>query len=148
MTERRQPASQALCAVADHLDSILAASEDLLALHDREGNSELVRLELVAITHALQARQRLGELEFSDQLLAAQAAQFLARTTALESKQSTAQAPPGAAGRISQAYLIGRAVSIAALTACASALLDALEDVFVLYEDESGEPRPPVQRAA
>jgi hypothetical protein len=148
MTERRQPAPPAICAVADHLDGILAASEDLLALHDWEGKSEPVRLELVAITHVLQARQRLGELQFSDQLLAAQAAQFLAGTTAFESKQPATPALTGTAARISQAYLIGRAISIAALTACASTLLDALEAVFVLYEDESAEPRLPVPRAA
>jgi hypothetical protein len=148
MTERHQHAPQVICDVADHLDSILAASEDLLAPHEQKGNSELVRLELRVITHALQARQRLGELQFSDQLLAAQAAQFLAATVALESKQPAAPAPAGDEARISPAYLIGRAVSIAVLTACASALLDALEDVFVLYEDENAEPRGAVRRAA
>jgi hypothetical protein len=147
MTERRQPAPPAICAVADHLDSILAASEDLLALHDWEGKGELVRLELVAIAHALQARQRLGELHFCD-LLATQGAQFLAATAALESKQPAAPAPSATAASMSHAYLIGGAVSIAALTACTSALLDALEEVFVLYEDENAEPRLPARRAA
>jgi hypothetical protein len=135
MTERCRLAPPGVYAAADHLDSILAAAEDLLALKGGSGQNELVRLELVAITHALQARQRLGEQPFADRALAHHAALFLTGTAALESTPSVTAAPP-AAPPISQAYLIGRAMSVGELMQRASAMLDALENVFVLYDDE------------
>jgi hypothetical protein len=147
ITQRQPHAPHSIYAVADHLDAVLAAAEDLLKLGRGINESELIRLELVAITHALQARARLREWHVTDQTLVDAAALFLAGTAALE-----ANLRPDPIG-ISDAYLIGQVLSIAALTDLASAMLDALESVFVLYdngtdrENESGGDTTPPLRA-
>src|SRR5207244_1808723 len=87
MEQRHQHAPKNVYVLADHLDAILAATEDLLKLDTRSADpSEVLRLELVAITHALQARQRIGELHFAEPRFADQAVVFLAGSAAFEIK--------------------------------------------------------------
>ena len=144
MPERQPHAPGSIYAVADHLDTVLAAAEDIVKLGRGISESELIRLELVAITHALQARARLREWHVTDQALVDAAALFLAGTAALEAKRLNATLHPGDPIGISEAYLIGEVLPIGALTDLASAMLDALESVFVLYESE-GDATPPVR---
>jgi hypothetical protein len=145
MPERQPHAPTSIYAVADHLDTVLAATEDIVKLGGGISESELIRLELVAITHALQARARLREWHVTDRRLREEAALFLAGTAALEAKRSNAASrldddPTG----ISNAYLIGRVLPSGTLTDLASAMLDALESVFILYESEGeGDATPP-----
>jgi hypothetical protein len=79
------------------------------------------------------------------------AALFLSGTAALEAKRLNASLQPDPIG-ISDAYLIGQALPIGALTDLASAMLDALESVFVLYDNETerenesgGDTTPPLR---
>ena len=152
MIERQPHAPRYIYAVADHLDAVLAAAEDILKLGRGIIDSELIRLELVAITHALQARARLREWHVTDHILVAEAALFLAGTAALEAKRLNASSHPGDPIGISEAYLIGEVLPIGALTDLASAMLDALESVFVLYDNETeienasdGDATPPLR---
>jgi hypothetical protein len=146
MPERQPHAPTSIYAVADHLDTVLAATEDIVKLGRCASESELIRLELVAITHALQARARLREWHVTDRRLRDEAALFLAGTAALEAKRSNAAARLDDPTGISNAYLIGRVMPIGTLTDLASAMLDALESVFILYESESeGHATPPVR---
>ena len=144
MPERQPHAPGSIYAVADHLDTVLAAAEDIGKLGRGINESELIRLELVAITHALQARARLREWHATDRRLGDEAAVFLAGTAALEAKRSSAASRRANPTGIADAYLIGRVMPIATLTDLASAMLDALESVFVLYESE-GDATPPVR---
>jgi hypothetical protein len=137
MIERRPHAPHSIYTVADHLDAVLAAAEDILKLGRGINESELIRLELVAITHALQARARLREWHVTDQTLVDEAALFLAGTAALEAKRLNAALHPDDPIGISEAYLIGQVLPIGALTDLASAMLDALESVFILYDNET-----------
>src|SRR3974377_855436 len=74
MPERKPHAPGSIYAVADHLDAVLAAAEDIIKLGRSVNESELIRLELVAITHALQARARLREWHVTDRRLREEAA--------------------------------------------------------------------------
>jgi hypothetical protein len=144
MPERQPHAPGSIYAVADHLDTVLAAAEDIIKLGCGVNESELIRLELAAIAHALQARARLREWQVTDRRLREEAALFLAGTAALEAKRSNAASRLDDPTGISDAYLIGRALPIGTLTDLASAMLDALESVFVLYESE-GDATPPIR---
>jgi len=126
--------------LADSLDSILAACEDLLTERfDEPGH--LLRLELAAITHVLQAHRYIEELEVSEPLLVDQFVLFVAGTAALDSKhlrrarslQSQANARTGV---LTDDYLIGGQLPLGFLAQLASTVLNALEAHFVLYEDE------------
>jgi hypothetical protein len=155
MTERQSHAPHSVYAVADHLDAVLAATEDIVKLGRGIDESELIRLELVAITHALQARARLREWHVTDRRLGDEAALFLAGTVALEAKRSNAASRLDCPIGISDAYLIGQVMPIGTLTDHVSAMLDALERVFVLYEkekenenDSEGDAMSPLKTAA
>ena len=137
MPERQPHAPGSIYAVADHLDTVLAAAEDIGKLGRGINESELIRLELVAITHALQARARLSEWHATDRRLGDEATLFLAGTAALEAKRSSAASRRANPTGIADAYLIGRVLPIGTLTDLASAMLDALESVFVLYDNET-----------
>jgi hypothetical protein len=150
MVERQQHAPWGVYALADHLDTVLAAVEDLLRLHAGYSDaSTRLRLELVAITHVLQARQRTRELEFTDLALAGRSMLFLSGTEAFEtgnpeSDQSVADT------LINERYLIGQRIPLNVLRELASAMLDGLESSYVLYAQEEhqathpGDHLPPV----
>jgi len=98
--------------LADSLDGILAACEDLLGEHIEPGH--LLRLELAAITHVLQARRYIEDLDAAEPVLIDQCVLFLAGTTALDlehlrSGRSLHPQPPTAADLwVSESYLVGR----------------------------------------
>jgi hypothetical protein len=137
MVERQQHAPKSIYVLADHLDTALAAVEDLLKLNTEcASQNELLRLELVAITHVLQARQRIRELHFDDSRLADQAVLFLAGTAALEIKDLVNAQPRIEPVPITEDYPIGRRIPIGFLADLATAMLDTLEYCYVLYESE------------
>jgi hypothetical protein len=151
MFERHQHAPRCVYYLADSLDSILAACEDLLGEHIESGH--LLRLELAAITHVLQARRYIEDLDPAEPVLIDQCVLFLTGTTALDLEhlrngRSLHPQPPASADlRVSESYLVGRRLPIGVLAELSAAMLDALEAHFVLYEDGddsvSARPVPP-----
>jgi hypothetical protein len=140
MFERHEHAPRCVYLLADSLDSILAASEDLLRLPN-PAPAVLLRLELTAITHVLQARQRVNEIDLSEPALVEQFVLFLAGTAALDlehlrhSRSVRLPSPAPGEPQISDSYLIGGQLPIAFLAELTAATLDALEAHFVLYEE-------------
>jgi hypothetical protein len=126
--------------LADSLDGILATCEDLLA-QDIDEPVNLLRLELAAITHVLQARRYIGEIEVLEPALVDQCVLFLAGTVALdlERLRSGRSVQPQGTTRASPPtddFLIGGELPLGLLAQLAGALLDALEAFFVLYDDD------------
>jgi hypothetical protein len=138
MTERQQRAPTNIYWLADHLDSALAACEDLLNLAPGEP-AELLRLELTTITHLLQARQRIGEIYVGDTRLQDQAVLFLAGTAPLELKEFVKAAPQTGPLVLDEAYPVGGRLSISLVRDLAGQLLDALEYQYVIYDDDKAE---------
>jgi len=147
MFERHQHAPRCVYLLADSLDSILAACEDMLA--ERPDTTDLIRLELAAITHVLQARRYVEEIDTGEPALIDQCVLFLTGTAALDlehlrsgrSLRSPSSASEAGAP-ISDSHLIGRQVPLGVLAQLAGAMLDALEAYFVLYEDEGQDMLP------
>jgi hypothetical protein len=134
--------------LADSLDSILAACEDLLA-QDAAEPGNLLRLELAAITHVLQARRYVGEIEVQEPTLVDHCGLFAAGTVALDlerlrtGRSAQAQRPepaPAPTSLRTDEFLIGGEMPLGLLAQLAGALLDALEARFVLYDDDKIEP--------
>ena len=154
MLQRQSHAPATVYALADHLDSTLAACEDLLELNGRHADLEwflasVRRFELAAILQVLRVRQFAEELRGTDPRIAAVAALFLAGTVAFtEASGAQVNSPfngdtDGAADRgglaITDQYMIGRRVPIGVLAEVVGAFLDTLEVAYVLYD--AGEPR-------
>jgi hypothetical protein len=140
MLRREEVVPQQVCSLADHLDTVLAATEDLLELHPENVHADgLVRLELIAISHALQARQRLAELHFDEPLLADQSQCFIAGTDALEVGEAQNVEPLVEHAPLSEDYCVGRRISIRRLIELASGVLDSLERFYVLYPEQHDE---------
>ena len=142
MLERHEHAPRCVYRLADSLDSILAACEDLLG-QPVEPVHNILRLELAAITHVLQARRYIEEIDVREPSLVDECILFLAGTAAfdlghLRAAKST-QSQPAADQSISHDYLIARQVPLQVLAERAGALLDALE-THVLYGDERDAP--------
>jgi hypothetical protein len=142
MSERHQHAPKYVYLLADSLDSILAACEDLLGQHVER--SHVLRLELAAITHVLQARRYIEEIDANEPTLVDRCVLFLTGTAALDLedlRSSRAAQPAQATGlSISDDYMIGRQMPLLVLAQLAGAMLDALEAHFVLYGDELDKP--------
>ena len=140
MFERHEHAPSCVYLLADSLDSILAACEDLLTLPIEP--SHLLRLELAAVTHVLQARRYIEELDAGEPTPVDQCVLFLTGTAALDlghlrSGRSLHPKTGLSVNRpISDDYLIGRQIPLGVLAQLAGTLLDALEAHFVLYGDE------------
>src|SRR4051794_21584855 len=83
MSERHQHAPRCVYLLADSLDSILAACEDLLASRGSDP-CELFRLELAAITRVLQARRHIEQLDETEPALLDESALFLTATDSLD----------------------------------------------------------------
>ena len=103
----------------------------------------MLRLELAAITHVLQARRYIDELDVSDPTLVDQCVLFLPGTAALDLEHLRSGRPPQLATTglsISEDYMIGRQMPLGVLAQLVGAMLDALEVHFVLYGDELDKP--------
>jgi len=138
MVERHEYAPKCVYLLADSLDSILAACEDLLGQPVEP--SQILRLELAAITHVLQARRCIEEIDANEPTLVDQCVLFLAGTAAfdLEHLRSGGSSRPVQSTRpsITDDYLIARQMPLRVLAQLTGAMLDALESHFVLYDDE------------
>ena len=137
MFERHEHASKCVYRLADSLDSILAACEDLLA--NKSEPTHLLRIELAAITHLLQARRCIEDLDPAEPTLVDHCILFLAGTAALDLDHLRSGRPlqrqqPAEVG-ISDHYLIGRQLPVGVLADLSAAMLDALEAHFVLYDE-------------
>jgi hypothetical protein len=104
-----------------NLDAALGACAELLSVSNPH---DLLRLELTAIAHVLQAREHMRELQPADNAVASQISLFLTVTDCLEEKGSGTQAVglEAAANR-----LIGGQIPVATLAALAAAMRDVLE---------------------
>lgn len=141
MVDRLQHAPKCVYTLADSLDSVLAACEDLLKLQAFEP-SALLGLELSVITHVLDARRRIKDLELSDPWLVDQSILFLTGTAALDLDHLRSARPiqPRRSQhthvQVSDAFMIGQQLPLGFLAELATAMLDALEAHFVLYDEE------------
>jgi hypothetical protein len=148
MTLRQQQAPRCVYYLANHLDSVLAACEDLLNFSQRQ-TAQLGRLELTAIAHVLKARRCLQELYVDDDALSDQVALFLAGTGGFtDSRAGESARGAKALGSyellsVTEDYLIGGRTPIGILADLASGLLNLLEARYgALWDNE--QPQPPL----
>lgn len=134
MSERHQPAPQAICSIGDHLDTVLASLEDLLDAADRIEPAELLRLELTVITHLLQVREHVQDLADDHPDMIGPFAMLLEGTALLE--LPSAPKHSAASQSITPDYLIGQRISIGMVADLASRTFDALEQHYVLYDND------------
>jgi len=119
----------------NHLDAALAACDALLATQGSAADPHnLLRLELTAIAHVLQAREDMKELRLADGAIRSQITLFLTVTGCLE--ETT---PSGAAAGLEAAatHLIGGRIEVATLRALTTAMCDVVELCFVTFNDEA-----------
>jgi len=122
-------------ALADHLDLALAACDDLMKASDsiRDANNVL-RLELTAITHVLQARGSLGEMQGADPDLARKLGSFVSDTDALEmSFPGVARTQEG------DVALVGGCIPVGDLRSSLATLLAALGSRYSLDPEDGAE---------
>ncbi len=118
-----------------HLDAALAACDDLLAAQGSAADPhDLLRLELTAIAHVLQAREDMQDLRPADGAIRSQIALFLTVTGCLEETR-----PAGAAAGLEAAatHLIGGRIEVATLSALTTAMRDVVELCFGTPRDEA-----------
>jgi hypothetical protein len=151
MLQRQVHAPASVYALADHLDGVLAACEDLLELNGHHADMEwflasVRRFELAAILEVLRVRQHAEELRSADTRLAAASTLFLAGTLAVTQASggglSQAFDTPAQKAEdrhsfiITDDFMIGRRIPLGALAEMAAAFLDALEVIYVLYDGD------------
>ena len=125
----------------DHLDAALAACDDLLAAQGSAADPhDLLRLELTAIAHVLQAREDMKELRLADGAIRSQIALFLTVTGCLEETR-----PAGAPVRLEAAatHLIGGRIEVATLKALTAAMRDVVELCFETFNDAADAKQQP-----
>jgi len=117
-----------------HLGDVLDACH---ALTNPEGIAadphNLLRLELTAIAHVLQAREDMSELRVTDGAIRSQIALFLAVTRCLEETTPPAAVGPEAAST----RLIGGRIEVTTLMALTTAMRDVVELCFLPSNDEN-----------
>jgi hypothetical protein len=150
MALRQQQAPQCVYDLANCLDTVLAACEDLLHSSQTKA-ATLGRLELIAISHVLKARRSLQELCVDDDALLDQIALFLAATGGLaDLRAGVFDGAPGAEAfsaherlSVTDDYLIGGRTPVAILADLASAMLNLLEARYgALWDNERPQPPP------
>ena len=137
MSERHQHAPRCVYLLADGLDSILVACEDLLALRGNDP-CEFFRLELAAITRVLQARRHIEQLDETEPAVLDESVIFLTATDSLDLahlRRGQVLHPQMKSMAVSDRYQIGHEIPLGMLAQIASTLLDTLETYYVLYDD-------------
>ena len=149
MLHRQQYTPPPVRSLLNHLDAALAACDALLAAQGAAADPHnLLRLELTAIAHVLQARENMKELRLADGAIRSQITLFLTVTGCLE--ETT---PPGvAAGGLEAAatHLIGGRIEVATLRALTTAMRDVVELCFVTFNDAADakhQPPPAITEA-
>ena len=148
MLHRQQYAPLSVRSLANHLHAASAACEDLLKLQGPAADPHnLLRLELTAIAHVLQAREDMKELQFADSAVASQIALFLAVTGCLE--DATPPRAPAASLEAAANRLIAGRIPVATLLALAAAMLGVLELCCASMDADTryDQPPPPVAEA-
>jgi hypothetical protein len=147
MALRWQQAPQCVYDLANRLDTILAACEDLLS--SQSNVATLGRLELTAISYVLKARRSLQELWVDDDALSDQVALFLAATGGLtDARAGVNTRGTGHFGThellaVTEDYLIGGRTSVGILADLTGALLNLLEARYgALWDTERSQPPP------
>jgi len=119
-----------------HLGDVLDACH---ALTNPDGIAadphHLLRLELTAIAHVLQAREDMRELRVTDGAIRSQIALFLAVTSCLE--ETTPSIAAAVSLEAASTRLIGGRIEVATLMALTTAMRDVVELCFVTPNDAS-----------
>ena len=119
----------------NHLDAALAACDALLAAHGSAADPHnLLRLELTAIAHVLQAREDMQELRLADGAIRSQIALFLTVTGCLE---ETRPAAATVGLEAAATHLIGGRIEVATLRALTTAMRDVVELCLVMFNDDA-----------
>lgn len=142
MLHHRQFTPPTVRSLLSHLGATLTACDALLAAQGTAADPHnLLRLELTAIAHVLQAREDMKELQFAGGAARSQITLFLAVTGCLEdaAPSSAAAASPEAAAT----RLIGGRIDATTLMALTTAMRDVVELLFLTAEDESDVLRHP-----
>ena len=120
----------------NHLDAALAACDALLTAQGVAADPhDLLRLELTAIAHVLQAREDMKELRLADGAIRSQITLFLTVTGCLEETTLSGAAAIGLEPAATR--LIGGRIEVATLMALTAAMRDVVELCFVALNDEA-----------
>lgn len=122
-----------------HLSDVLDAC---LALASPQGIAadphNLLRLELTAIAHVLQAREDMRELRLADGAIRSQITLFLAVTSCLE--ETTPSSAAAVSLEAASTCLIGGRIEVTTLMALTTAMRDVVELCFMPSKDENEAP--------
>jgi len=120
----------------NHLTEVLDACDALVRTQGAGADPHnLLRLELTAIAHVLQAREDMQELRFAAGAIGSQITLFLAVTGCLEEKTPSSAAAAGL--EAAATCLIGGRVEVATLMALTTAMRDVVEFCFLTSDDAS-----------
>jgi hypothetical protein len=142
MLHRQKYLSSAVRSLMHSLDAACAACESLAKLSASDAHN-LLRFELTAITHVLQAREQMKELTPADGAVTNQITLFLAVTDCLEGKPAAKDQSANHEG--AGVRLIGGYIPAPTLIALATAMRDVLELCCTAFDEE---PAPVVYRHA
>lgn len=131
MLHRQQYIPASIRSLIRNLDAALTACDQLLEVPNSDPHN-LLRFELSAIAHVLQARENMRELQGADSTVTSQITLFLAVTDCLEdgAARKTVSDLEGASNR-----LIGGHVPIGTLVALAAAMRDVLELCCTTFDE-------------
>jgi hypothetical protein len=142
MSHHRQYIPPPVRSLISHLDAALAACETLLSAQGAEADPhDLLRLELTAIAHVLQAREDMMELRLAGGAVRSQITLFLTVTACLEEPSSA----PTIGTEASATRLIGGRIDVTTLMALMAAMRDLVEFCFLARDDDdaAAQNRPP-----
>jgi hypothetical protein len=123
----------------DNLDASLDACAQLLSATNPH---DLLRLELTAIAHVLQAREHMRELQSEDEAVGSQIALFLTVTDCLEQKGSGAAQTAALEAAANQ--LIAGQIPVATLMALTAAMREVLQLCWGSLEEAEAALHQPV----
>ena len=132
MLHRQRSVPVSIRPLLDHLDVALAACGEL---QQASNPHDLLRLELTAIAHVLQAREHMRELQSADGAVASQIALFLTVTDCLEEKAPEHSQTLGLEAAANR--LIAGQIPVATLMTLATAMRDVLEFCSATFEDDA-----------
>lgn len=146
MSHFRQHTPPPVRSLVNHLDAGLAACESLLSAQGSAADHhDLLRLELTAIAHVLQAREDMRELRLADGAVLSQIRLFLTVTSCLE--ETTPSGAATANTESAATRLIGGRIEVATLIALLTAMRDIVELCFLVFDADEVPARhgpPPV----
>ena len=142
MLHRQQYVPSAVRSLLHSLDAACVACENVAKVSAADAHN-LLRFELTAITHVLQARAQMRELGSADGAVTNQITLFLAVTDCLEGKAPAKDQAANLEG--AGVRLIGGYIPAPTLVALATAMRDVLELCCTAFDEE---PTPVVYRQA